>query len=163
MNAEQRKFHESQAKKCFNETWDYIDKVNRTKEDKLNMIHLSHASRYHWGLIGEAIHFERGEWLISKVYYTLGMKEQALYHAQACLEICEENQIEDFDIAFAYEAMANAYKLFNDQDKVSLFREKAFECLPNISEEEDRAYTELELKKYSLLAETILNANIYYK
>lgn len=147
MNAEERKFHESQAKNCFNETWDYIDKTERTKEDDLKMIHLAHASRYHWDLIGEAIHFERGEWLISKVYYTLGMKEQALYHAQACLDICEENQIKDFDIAFAYEAMANAYKLFKEEDKVTTYKEKAFECLPNIADKDDRAYTESELKK----------------
>lgn len=142
-----REFHEKEAKACFNKTWDYIDMEDRTVEDDLNMIHHAHASRFHWGVVGEPIHHERGEWLIAKVYYTLNMAEQSLYHAEACLRICEANDIKDFDIAFAYEAMASANKLLGNDEQLNRFKELAFACLPDIADKEDREYTENELKK----------------
>jgi hypothetical protein len=37
----------------------------------------------------------------ARVYSVLGRRESALYHAKLCLEICQENDIGDFDIAFA--------------------------------------------------------------
>lgn len=147
MDENMKKFHESEAKKCFNQTWDYLEKEDRSLEDDLNMIHLAHASRYHWGIVGEPVHHERGEWLISKVYYTLNKGEQALYHAEACYRICDLYKIMDFDIAFAYEALANAHKLLNHFEKVNLYKTKAFEHLDQIKDPEDRAYTESELKK----------------
>ncbi|MBN2796160.1 MAG: hypothetical protein JXR88_12190 [Clostridia bacterium] len=147
MEENMKKFHENEAKNCFNNTWVYLEKKNRSFEDDLTMIHLAHASRYHWGVIGQPLHHQRGEWLISKVYYTLNKGEQALYHAEACYKICNQHNIMDFDIAFAYEALANAYKLLNDVENVSLYMEKAFACLAQIEDPEDRAYTESELKK----------------
>ena len=98
------KVHEELAKSLFNRTWDLLDKKDRTPEEDVNMIHSAHSSRHHWGVIGKPLNFERGEWQISRVYATLGRAEPALYHARLCLSICEENEIKDFDIAFAYEA-----------------------------------------------------------
>jgi len=74
------------------------------------MIHAAHASRYHWGKIGAPVNFARGEWQISRVYSILKRFEAALYHAQRCLEICKGNKIGDFDLAYAYEALARAGK-----------------------------------------------------
>ena len=51
---------------------------------------------------------ERGEWQISRVYAVLNQPQLALYHAQRCLEICQAQNFGDFDIAFAYGAMARA-------------------------------------------------------
>lgn len=140
-------FQKEQAIACFNKTWEYIDKVDRTPEETLEMIHTAHASRYLWGQVGKPLHFERGEWQISKVYFTAGHGERALYHGKACLKICQDHDIKDFDIAFAYEAIANAYKLLDDQEQVSKYKDLAFACLEGIKDDGDREYTESELKK----------------
>ncbi|MFL5666257.1 MAG: hypothetical protein ACJ8BW_33655 [Ktedonobacteraceae bacterium] len=38
-----------------------------------------------------------------------GSPQSALYHANTCLEICQQHAIGDFDLAYAYEALARAY------------------------------------------------------
>jgi hypothetical protein len=50
----------------------------------------------------------RGEWLCSRVYSVLGRAEAALWHAQRCLDHCEAAGIGDWDLAYAYEALARA-------------------------------------------------------
>lgn len=140
-------FQKEEAIKCYNKTWDYIDQTDRSNEDELEMIHCAHASRYLWGEVGEPINFERGEWQISKVYYLVNNGERALYHASACLEICNANNIQGFDISFAYEAMANAYKLLGEKEQLEKYKALAFDSLKNIEDQGDREYTESELKK----------------
>ena len=138
---------EDLAIQTFNKTWDYIDKPDSTPEEDLEMIHCAHASRYLWGQAGTPLQFERGEWLISKVYYLIGSGERALVHAKECHDICVQKNIGDFDITFAYESLANAYKLLGDQVNCDLYRKAAIDSLDGIAEKEDRDYAESELGK----------------
>jgi len=138
--------HERLAKDLFNLTWDLLDKVDRTGNEDLKMIHAAHASRYHWGEIGEPLQFERGEWQISRVYSVLGRSEPALFHADKCLSICVENEIGDFDIAFAYEAMARAYALVGDQANLENYLAKAGEAGEKIEDQGNKDYFLGELK-----------------
>lgn len=140
-------FQREQAIKCYNDTWGFIDLETRSPDEELNMIHAAHTSRYLWGQVGEPIHFERGEWQIAKVYAILGKGEQALYHAETCLKICMDNDIADFDIAFAYEAIANAYKTIGNAEKVEQYKKKAYDAVPGIKKEDDKEYTLSELEK----------------
>jgi hypothetical protein len=130
----------------FNLTWNLLDKKGRSQEEDDKMIHAAHASRFHWGEIGTPLEFERGEWQISRVYSVLKRSEPALYHAQRCLEICKKNNIGDFDIAFAYEALARAYAAagLEAQCKENIgLAEKAGQ---QIKKEDDRNYFLNELK-----------------
>lgn len=140
-------FQKEQAIACFNKTWDYIDMADRSGKDTLEMIHCAHASRYLWGLAGTDIHLERGEWLISKVYALLNRGHEALYHAETCLKICQDANIGDFDLAFAYEAMANAHKALHNDPVKNEFREKAMEAAKYIAKDEDREYAVSEINK----------------
>lgn len=124
----------------FNQTWDLLGKKERTKEEDLKMIHSAHASRYHWGEIGTPLEFERGEWQISRVYSVLGRSEPALYHAQLCLSICKENDIGDFDLAFAYEALARAYAVADDKSNSDEYFAKAREAGEKIEDQGNRNY-----------------------
>lgn len=137
--------HKEEAVKCFNATWDLIDKPDRTDEDNVNMIHLAHASRYHWGQIGTALEFSRGEWQISRVYALLGMGESALFHAKEALKLCLDNGIRDFDLAFCYEAMARAYSTLGNHKDKATFIEKAREAATAIAEQGNRQYVESEI------------------
>ena len=132
--------HEKLAKNLFNLTWGYLDNKDRSPEDDLNMIHAAHASRYHWGEIGTPLQFQRGEWQISRAYSVLGRSEPALFHANKCLRICEENSIGDFDIAFAYEALARAYALAGDKANHEKYMTKARDAAENIEEKGNKDY-----------------------
>lgn len=139
-------FHKKFAVECYNKTWDLIDKKDRNSQDNIEMIHLAHSSRYHWGEIGKPINFERGEWQIARVYAELGMVESSLLHANNCLDICIENNIGDFDIAFAYESLTRAYKLSENEVEYEKNKKLALECGEKISDEEDKKYFLSEMK-----------------
>ncbi len=103
------------AADLFNATWDLIDKLSRTPNEDEHMVHMAHASRYHWEAVGTPVNFARGEWQLSRVYVLVKRFEPALYHATASLHWCQQNDLGAFDLGFAHEAMARAYAL-NSQD-----------------------------------------------
>ena len=109
----------------FNYTWTLLERSDRTKSDDDLMVHAAHASRFHWDSIGEPVNHARGEWQVSRVYAVLGRGEPALHHARRCLEICEEHEIGDFDLAFAYEALARAHAVGGDAEAASRFAAEA--------------------------------------
>jgi hypothetical protein len=108
--------HARIAKETFNRTWELLDKKDLTEDEAIEMVHTAHASRYHWGRVGTPVHHERGDWQISRVYAVIGRPELALEYARRCLDTCEANGIGDFDIAFAYEAMARAHAVAGRAD-----------------------------------------------
>ena len=132
--------HEQLAKSLFNQTWELLGKKERTKEEDLKMMYAAHASRYHWGEIGTPLEFGRGDWQISRVYSVLGRSEAALYHAQLCLSICKENDIGDFDLAFAYEALARAYAVAGDESNSDKYFAKAREAGEKIEDQGNKDY-----------------------
>ena len=83
---------------------------------------------------------ERGEWQISRVYSTLSRPEPALYHAQKCLEICQENNLKTFELAFAYEAMTRAYGVAGNEEKQAKYHSLAREAGERIEDEANREY-----------------------
>ncbi|MFN2187182.1 MAG: hypothetical protein ACK2T3_00285 [Candidatus Promineifilaceae bacterium] len=140
-----RDLHRQLAVDLFNSTWALIDKEDRTVADNDLMIHSAHASAYHWLQVGEPLNFERSHWQISRVYALLEQPEAALYHAQRCLQICEDEGIGDFDLAFAYEALARANSIGGDNEKAAMFAEKARGAGENIKRKDDRDYFFAEL------------------
>jgi hypothetical protein len=137
------------AAQLFNHTWDLIDKGdNRTEDDNDEMIHSAHASRYHWGIVVASkkypktgpMNLERGDWQISRVYALLNRPHAALYHAQRCLDICKSNDIGDFDIAFAYEAMARAHAIAENKKESNEYMVLAKDAAESIKKEADRKY-----------------------
>jgi hypothetical protein len=126
------------AVNLFNRVWDMMGNPNRTRADDDTMLHAAHASRFHWGEIGEPANRARGEWQVSRVYTLLGRAEPARYHAQRCLEICQEHGVGDWDLAFAYEALARAYATAGDAASAHRYVDQARTAAQDIAEEEDR-------------------------
>ncbi len=116
------------------------------------MIHMAHASRYHWGEIGTTLNFARGDWQISRVYAVFGLGKNALKYAKSCIRLCIENDIDDFDLACAYEAAARAYIVLGDIPMSDQHLRLALKAGDAIAKEED--------KKYIFSALEILNQNI---
>ncbi|MCK5786098.1 MAG: hypothetical protein KAH54_06035 [Candidatus Sabulitectum sp.] len=140
MTDELKKVHRKLAVECFNKTWDLLDKKDRTEKDSIQMIHTAHASRFHWGEIGTSLEFQRGEWQISRVYSVLNLGESALHHAQYCHDICTEEEIGDFDMAFACEALARAHHVLGNSGKRDIFIKMAKVATESIQGKEDKEY-----------------------
>jgi hypothetical protein len=126
----------------FNEVW----RLMETREDDERLLHAAHASAYHWSEAPECEpkNRARSEWQVSRVYAVLGRAEPALHHAQRCLEICEANpdNLEDWDLPFAYEALARAHKVAGHPEETERYVAKAREGAAELADPEDREHLE---------------------
>jgi len=122
----------------FNGVWRLLDRGDRDAEDDDRMLHMAHASRYHWGEVGEPVNRSRGEWQCSRVYAVLGRPEPALHHARRGLEICQRHGLRDFDLAFAYESLARACAVAGEPEQAREWTERALAAAPEIAEDDDR-------------------------
>ena len=89
---------------------------------------------------------ERGEWQISRMYTVLNRPQSAFWHAKGCLEICKEDNIRDWDIAFAYETMAIACAVAGQKIECKNYLELGNKAAEQIKEKDDRDYLLSELK-----------------
>ena len=144
--SEDKELHRKFAVDCFNGTWDLIENQDRTQQDDARMIHMAHASRFHWGEIGTPLNFARGDWQISRVYAILGQGLNALFYAESCIRLCIDHQIGDFDLAFAYESAARAYASLGNLDERNKYLALANEAGQAIEKNDDRMYFFSELE-----------------
>jgi hypothetical protein len=104
------------------------------------MIHAAHTSRYHWEYAGKAVNLAKGEWLISRVYTILNGFESCFYHADRCLQITNEDDLKDFDLAFVYKAMDRACKLEGDEVETAKYVTLTREMDAKLTGSKDRQY-----------------------
>lgn len=128
----------------FNKTWTLMEKADRTREDDDEMIHCAHASAYHWLQVGTAANRARSEWQCSRVHALLGHVEPALRHARRCLELVEANpdDMKDWDLPAAYEAMARAHMVAGDSGETRRYAELGRAATAKIEDDDDRAVIE---------------------
>ncbi|MBN1754904.1 hypothetical protein JW877_01690 [bacterium] len=129
--------HQAFAAGLFNQCWELLEKEDRSEEDTRKLINAAHASLYHWSRIGKPINLQRGEWMISHVYSVMHRSEPALYHARNCLKLTREHDFKDFDLAYAYEAMARASAANDDRDEFTKYFKMAEEAAEQIAKEGD--------------------------
>jgi DNA-binding transcriptional MerR regulator len=133
------------AATLFNRTWELLLQPERSIADDDEMIHAAHASRHHWGVVGKPVHFARGEWQCSRVYSVLGRAEPALHHASRCLSLATENDLGPFDIGVANEALARAYLVAGDPERVAIHVAAGDQVMTQITDAEDRKILEDDL------------------
>jgi tetratricopeptide (TPR) repeat protein len=143
MSQNELEFHKKTAKKCFNEAWDYLDKKTRTADDEQQMLHLAHASRYHWGFVGSARNFAVGDWQLSRVYAALKEPRLALHFAKSALETTQKNNLAD-NLPSAHEGMARAYAIAGEERSARDHIKKAREALKTaeMSAEDKKVYSD---------------------
>jgi DNA-binding transcriptional MerR regulator len=131
----------------FNKTWTLMEQESRTAAEDDELVHCAHASAYHWLHVGTAANRARSEWQCSRMYTVLGRAEPALHHARRCLEICESEPaaLEDWDLPFAYEALARAHAVAGDAGEASRCLERARALGAAIVDDDDRALLEADL------------------
>jgi DNA-binding transcriptional MerR regulator len=126
----------------YNRTWTLMESPGD------EMLYCAHASAYHWMQGGgTTANRARSEWLCSRVYSILGRPEPALHHARHCLELVESSpsEMEDWDIAGAYEALARAHLVAGETAEARRFFELGREATARIAEEDDRKHIAADL------------------
>ena len=135
----------------FNKAWTLIKMTTRTAEQDDELVHCAHASAYHWMQAGTIVNRVRSEWQCSRVYAVLGRPESALHHARRCLELAESasGELEEFDLPFAYEAMARAHAVRGDTADAEAWIVRARDAAAGITDTDDRAVVEADLATIS--------------
>ena len=133
----------------FNKTWALMESPERDEDE---LLHCAHASAYHWRQAGTVVNHARSEWQCSRVYAVLGRPEPSLHHARRCLELCESapDEIEEFDLPFAYEAMARAHSVAGDVEAAREWLARARAAGEKIGDEDDRVLLESDLSTIGL-------------
>ncbi len=119
--------HAAFAQQLNGQVWQLLEQSERSRDDEEVMEYAAIASLFHWMQAGTAVHRQRGEWLIARVYTVLGQAGLALRHAQRCFERTEANPglMEDFDRAYACEGLARALALSGDRPQARKYYELA--------------------------------------
>jgi hypothetical protein len=125
----------------YNGVWRLLEQ-ERTPEQDLELVHQAHASAYHWLKAPECEpkNRARSEWLCSRVYAVLGRPEPALHHAEHCLQIVQADlpDMDDFDLPFAYEALARASAAAGNSDDAVRYEQAARAAAERITDAEDK-------------------------
>ena len=129
----------------FNQTWDYLDKTERTLDEDDLMVHMAHASRWHWSRVGGPEQAATGEWLCSRVYATLGRGESAMWHARRCLAICEAAGLDNYLPASAHEAIARSWCVLGNFEEAKKERNISYALAVELEDEDDRGVVEADL------------------
>jgi hypothetical protein len=132
------------AAAVFNHVWALLETPDRDPDE---LVHAAHASAYYWMRVGTTANRARSEWQCSRVYAVLGRPEPALHHAQRCVELCESapDEIEEFDLPFAFEAMARAHAVARNADAAQEWLARARAAGEKIGDEDDRVLLESDL------------------
>jgi hypothetical protein len=137
--------HRRLGVELFNHTWTLLEQADRTPAEDDELLHAAHASAYHWSRVAAPENLARSEWQVSRVNAVLGRGEAALHHAQRCLDHCLEHGIGDWDLAYAYEALARAHRVAGDESGYRRNLELAREAGTRIAEDDDREHLEQDL------------------
>ncbi len=129
-----------------NATWSVLSAgglaPDATDDERDELLYGAYASAYHWRHAeGSTVaNLARGEHLVSRAATSVGRFVAGLDHGMRCLELCVENPdaVEDWDVAFAYEAIARALAGLGKRRDARKQRAIAHERGTAIIDEEDR-------------------------
>jgi hypothetical protein len=150
---EERDLHRWFGVALNNGIWDKLEDESvgpdMAPEERERLLYSAYASAYHWMNVGTAANHARGEHLIARTALKVGYAEEGLRHARRCLELVEQHPdvMEDWDVAFAHEALARALAATADVGAAESHLATAIELTEALGEGEDRRILETELAR----------------
>jgi hypothetical protein len=137
--------HRALGVELYNTTWELLE--GGAAPDAV--VDTAHASAYHWSHAAgaTAANRARSHWLCSHVYAILGRPEPALHHAERCLAVVQgaPEEMEDFDLPSAYEALARAHVAAGRSEEARRFLELGRVEASMMADAEDREHMERQL------------------
>lgn len=130
--------HKHFSKHCFNRAWDLIDKTNRTPEENQQMIHLAHASLWHWSERPDCTpkNLSIGYWQLARIYALVGDGNSAAKYARICLEKTPKE--DPFLMGYANEALARAELILGNKEEAKKHQAEALLFWEGIPDAEDK-------------------------
>jgi hypothetical protein len=130
--------HRKLSASCFNRTWDWIRKPDRTEAETEEMIHAAHASAWHWLQRPDNAPKRRsvGCWLLSRVYALAGRPEEARRYAHAAAAAAMGES--PFYRAYALEALARAEQRAGNAAEARRLADEAAGLAAQVEKAEDR-------------------------
>lgn len=132
-----------------NKIWSYFGKSERTAAEDQEMIQYAYASLLHWSLFEDhkIVNIQRGQYMIAKAHLYAGELDEALKHANLCLETTQSHldEMQDFDVAYGFQILAAVHHHLGNSEESTQFLNKAQEATQEIEKKEDREYVEKDL------------------
>ncbi len=156
--------HKRFAVETNNAIWSILDKDCPDEQELDEALGLAFTSRFHWSKVGTIVNEARAEYMISRVYSAMEQGELALAHANTCLDLIQSQSeiairradkglvmkepvvFEDFDLPFAYEAIARACAVLGDSESCRGHVLLAKKAIAKIEDPEDRKICEEQLE-----------------
>jgi hypothetical protein len=132
--------HKYFSAECFNRAWDYIDKSVRKSNEGDMMLQLSMASLWHWTQREDCTPttLSIGYWQVSRVYALLRQSDQARHYGQLCLEASQNQGVEPFYQGYAYEALARAELVADNEDGMEKYLIQAHQVATSLSDPKEK-------------------------
>lgn len=145
---EERDLHRFLATEFNNEVWDLLDgglSPQSPDGDKDAALYGAYAAARHWQEVGTVANRARAEHLLARAAVAVGWAHTGLHHARRCLALVEAapgqaapDQVEDWDVAFAHEALARALAATGDLRGGQEHRRIAVRSTAALRDPEDR-------------------------
>ena len=138
-NFDIHKAHKYFSTDCFNQTWEYINKVDdRSMEENLAMLHTAIASLWHWSQRQDVKpeNLSIGYWQVSRVYNLISQPHNAKTYGTLSLKYARD--LKPFYKGYAYETLARAEMILNNRFIMNVHLGKAREMLEQIEDEEEK-------------------------
>jgi hypothetical protein len=132
---------------CNNNTWDLLEKEQRTPTETEEMIHQVHAASWHWSKAGAPVNMVRAHYLVAKVYFALENGPEGQYWAERCWQQAKELELTGWDHAFASEAITRAYASAKNAEAFKEQLALTQKAISDLEDEEDRSLCQAELDR----------------
>jgi hypothetical protein len=135
-----------------NRVWDVLETgvvgPDSPADEREDLLYAAYASAHHWRQVGTPANRARAEHLVSRAATQVGLFEVAVRHAHRCLDIVAANPdaMEDWDLAFALEALARAQAGSGSTDEAHATYTRAVTVTRAIGDPEDRGVLEEQLR-----------------
>jgi hypothetical protein len=132
--------HKYFSAECFNRAWDFIDKPARSTSDGDRMLQLSIASLWHWTQREDCspTNLSVGYWQVSRAYALLRQADQARHYGQLCLESSQGEGVESFYRGYAYEALARAELVADNEDGMEKYLIQAHQVATSLADPKEK-------------------------
>ena len=125
---------------CFNKAWVLIDQSTRTPEEDEEMIRLSLASAWHWIQRDDCTqeNLSVSFWQTSRIYAILEQADNARRYARLCLDASQGEDVAQFYLGYAYEALARAESLVGNTAQMEQYLNQARNIAAAMSESDEK-------------------------
>jgi hypothetical protein len=109
-----REWHRRFAIDANNRAWQLTEMTSRSAAEDAEMMHVAHASAWHWSKAGNAHNAALADMLLAQVHALLGHGALAVPHAQASFAYFTGRESAPWELAFAHAVRAHAASAAHD-------------------------------------------------